>query len=606
MNDLKISIKQLDDISWLVEATNDLACATENDLAAIKGKKWYHRLLDTITFSKDDQIQIAKDIGSLAKLQEIVIRVLVMLSKENAAISTVVRQHAELLQCLNIKDTALMNAIKKIKFGGTAQIDFADLGRDKKALIANLLIMADPDVQKSNYSQRYIGSIMQSANVATVDNTVHADAVESLSKVEQELLYRMIMINRYLADISFSAPSEVIDWISLNPKRKREICTDIETTGSATSPDFFVTYYERVCDHYDNTDGDDILFDMVGRQGNTSERNSSESIETEWKAIEDAMERFEKFDFVTSMLAYDFPDYETVGDDYATRAYTVMMVEQELRKIYNPMSKVLNPNEIGNLAELALDEATPTIDRGFGMLRRQIHCFGRETGFQQYAQEMEAALDETLFLEQIRKLFANELRDNRFKYSLHELSYYVGLAQIESDDINMETGFRRLLEKICVRWTYYMDLDLENDFDTIQKNYAESTNQIVIRKLNSDVFSKIRSVYAKIQKPIQSTKPATASNANKLFNLSDNTIMEQSVSAEIKISSIIKELVRRSSPDALRVQIEGKVLEGMPTVGSYCKLEGQQDVYQIMTIGYAGNLTECEIGRSTKFTLKKV
>ena len=173
MNNIKIEINQLENIDWILEAATDLSHATEADLQAMKGKKWYHRLLDMISFSKDNQIQIARDIGSVAKLQEIVIRILVLLSQENAELSAAVKQQAELLSGLSCNDMVLLNAIKKIKFGGTAQIDFSDLSRERKVLIASLLIMADATEQQNESSRKYFGSILTLANTTSFDNTVN-------------------------------------------------------------------------------------------------------------------------------------------------------------------------------------------------------------------------------------------------------------------------------------------------------------------------------------------------------------------------------------------------------------------------------------------------
>lgn len=280
MNDYKIDINLTGDISWIIEAAVDLSEATEADLQAIKEKKWYKRLLDIITFSKDNQIQVAKDIGSLAKLQEIMIRVLAMLSQENAAISTTVRQQAELLKGLSCKDTALQNAIKKIKFGGTTQIDFSDLDREKKALIASLLIMADSTAQRNEYSRQYFGSILTVACMPSYDNTVKPTAVESLKHEEQELLYRMILIGRLLMDIPFDEPSEILDCISISKKRKDEIQRSIIDTASAVSLDFFAAYYEKTNEVVDEISSDDILFDPVDEEI-TSDREKDAADEEE-------------------------------------------------------------------------------------------------------------------------------------------------------------------------------------------------------------------------------------------------------------------------------------------------------------------------------------
>lgn len=92
-------------------------------------------------------------------------------------------------------------------------------------------------------------------------------------------------------------------------------------------------------------------------------------------------------------------------------------------------------------------------------------------------------------------------------------------------------------------------------------------------------------------------------SARELFN---SMPAVKRYTSDVEISGVIKELVRHSAPDAMRIQIEGKLLEGKLTVGAYCKLDGQEQVYQVMTMGFAGNLTEFEAGRSTKFTLKMI
>ena len=76
--------------------------------------------------------------------------------------------------------------------------------------------------------------------------------------------------------------------------------------------------------------------------------------------------------------------------------------------------------------------------------------------------------------------------------------------------------------------------------------------------------------------------------------------------ANLESSGVIKEIVRCSPPDALRLQIEGKLLEGNLTIGAHCKLEDSEEVYEVIEMGFDGKLTECQAGRSTHFTLRKV
>lgn len=260
MNTYQLSIKETDDLSWAIQAAHDLAGATEKDLATLKTKKWYHRILDVVTFSQGSKIQTLKNIETLAKLQEIVARVLVMLSQQNAEISSALRDQSDLLKNLQCQDMALLKAIRKIKYGGTDQLDFGALDPDKKELLANLLLMVDPDAERNNHSRRYITSILSISNSALLDNTYQIDAVDMLNKKEQELLYQMIMIDRYLRDIDFDEDSDIVDNIGISKKRAREIQSAIKTTAANVVPDFFVTYYERVADSINAITDDDITF----------------------------------------------------------------------------------------------------------------------------------------------------------------------------------------------------------------------------------------------------------------------------------------------------------------------------------------------------------
>ena len=276
MNTYQISVNQNEDLSWIIQAAQELAVSTESDMKAIKAKKWYDQLLETITFSQGDKIQTAKDIGTLAKLQEIVIRILVMLSQENAAISNVVREQTELLKGLQIQDAALLTAIKKIKFGGTDQLSFAELPKEIKALLANLVVMADQEEERNDYSRRYIASIMRIAGIGMIDNTLHVEAVESLNKKQQELLYQMIMINRYLRDIDADEDDDVIDCISISPKRAKQICAAIESTAENVALDFFATYYEAFAEGINVIDDESIAF--VSAEAYAEHKEDTQSI----------------------------------------------------------------------------------------------------------------------------------------------------------------------------------------------------------------------------------------------------------------------------------------------------------------------------------------
>ena len=277
MNIYRISLDDSTDVEWILEAAQDLSTATQKDLEDLKKKKWYHHLIEALTFSKQGQIQMAKEITSVVKLQELVIRCLVILSTENAALSNELLKHKDILNSLQGADNVLGMAIERLKFGGTAQIDFTDLSREKKYIIANLLIMVDLDENQTVYSKQLLGSLLGNACHISGDCTVKIDAIDSLSKHEQELLYRLVIINRFLNDIDFEANSPVIDRIAVSTTRKNEICQSVLDTAKVVSPEFFATYYEKQSDKIDEVNDSDILFHAFSEEETDSSTDQTDS-----------------------------------------------------------------------------------------------------------------------------------------------------------------------------------------------------------------------------------------------------------------------------------------------------------------------------------------
>ena len=261
MQNYQMNVQSIDDMSWIVEAAQETMRASEADFESICSKRWYKRLWETVTFSKGNEIMMAKGVSSLSKLQEIMIRLIVVLSQNSTEIFDAVKQNSDLISKLSVTDALLAKQIDRIRFGGTAQIDFFDLSREEKIVIASLLNMSDPDESKNTNSRMFLGAILRAANIPSFDNTVRVNAVESLNREKQELLYRMIMINRYLMEIDYSKHSDVIDWISVNNRRKDEIRSDVQTTAASVEPEFFITYFEKAGSIIEEVSGEDIWFE---------------------------------------------------------------------------------------------------------------------------------------------------------------------------------------------------------------------------------------------------------------------------------------------------------------------------------------------------------
>ena len=70
-------------IATLISAAQDIANKSEQDFERIKEKKWYKRLWELVTFSKDNEKIQARGVSNLAKLNEIIMKAIVLLSKQS-------------------------------------------------------------------------------------------------------------------------------------------------------------------------------------------------------------------------------------------------------------------------------------------------------------------------------------------------------------------------------------------------------------------------------------------------------------------------------------------------------------------------------------------
>ena len=259
MNTVKINVAAINDTNWLLEAAHDVSNATDKDFSELKEKKWYTRLWEVVTFSKDNQIRTANGVKNIAKLQEIVARTLVSVARIDVALLSKIQDNRNQIEKLVDFDALLLKEVQKIKYGGYDEIEFPDLSIEKQKLMANLLTMADTNTDRNDKSRRYIAAILTFAGVSVVDHSLNPSAIDLLDQKERELLYRLIATNRYLLGIGLDTESEVVDYITISAKRRNEIWYSIQNTAQYISPDFFASLYENT--NYDHELLDDCDID---------------------------------------------------------------------------------------------------------------------------------------------------------------------------------------------------------------------------------------------------------------------------------------------------------------------------------------------------------
>lgn len=258
MSEIKLTINPMQEYDWLIEAAAEVATSTESDFTAMQSKKWYKHLWETISFSKDNQIRTAKGVSNLAKLQDILIKALVIVSKENTNVSEDVKKNSQLIAQLSTNDMLLQSEIMRVVCGGRDELELSDLTKKEQKLLVNLLLMA---AEKNDGSNDYLTAAASAVGISIIDTSLKADAIEYLPSQQQELLYKLIMTNRYLLGIDPSAESEALDHISISPKRRNEIWNSIQETANVNTSIFFASLHNNTTYDYEVLDDCDIIFE---------------------------------------------------------------------------------------------------------------------------------------------------------------------------------------------------------------------------------------------------------------------------------------------------------------------------------------------------------
>jgi len=147
MDELKISLspeaeQNTDEaIQCLIEAASQIFTSSEKDFQAMKNTKWYQRLWKLITFSKDNEKKLANGVSNLAKLQEIVMKALLLLAEKSAEMSDFVCQHDEEIARLSKNQASLaktqnsiLDELDRLKSGAEKTITLYDIEGDKRKI----------------------------------------------------------------------------------------------------------------------------------------------------------------------------------------------------------------------------------------------------------------------------------------------------------------------------------------------------------------------------------------------------------------------------------------------------------------------------------------
>ena len=114
-----------EDIDSIALAIKKISTSSENQFNELKKERWFNRLFNMITFSNKKNIRLAEQISTLAQAQEILVRILLLLSEKSLEISELVKNNTAVDALINDDKKFVNNQIRQILRSFNAECDLA-------------------------------------------------------------------------------------------------------------------------------------------------------------------------------------------------------------------------------------------------------------------------------------------------------------------------------------------------------------------------------------------------------------------------------------------------------------------------------------------------
>jgi hypothetical protein len=111
----KEALKEKENMDCLIEAFYDIMSSTERDFENMKNKSWYKHFWEIITFSQDNKKRLARGVGSLAQMQDIIIKVISSLSYEFSQITNFIKNNRVVINDILERLSSLQNELLHIQ-----------------------------------------------------------------------------------------------------------------------------------------------------------------------------------------------------------------------------------------------------------------------------------------------------------------------------------------------------------------------------------------------------------------------------------------------------------------------------------------------------------
>ena len=235
----------------LQQAASEVFSESEQNFDVIRNKRWYKRLFEMLTFSRNNEKVLAKSVASISKLQEIIVKTLLLMSVQNTELSGDIRDLTEGHRLLSEQvnrlaktQYKLANYIIELEYGGKKELLISELKDHKKSVIISVYTSFVNENKKlaSKDSKNFTAALYIAFRTNTPEKRDNSDFDKLLSDGERELLYKLLQSWWYLATKNFSE-NEIFDSFTVSNSRKRELCDQIRTSIENQGVENYINWF---------------------------------------------------------------------------------------------------------------------------------------------------------------------------------------------------------------------------------------------------------------------------------------------------------------------------------------------------------------------------
>ena len=262
-----------EDIDSVALAIKKISTSSENQFNELKKERWFNRLFNMITFSNKKNMRLAEQISTLAQAQEILIRILLLLSEKSSEISELVKNNTKDIEKLGENNIYLLNRIKKLEdkvLGIKRKIKPEDLSLQAKEILSACLNKLSTLFDYTNDNQKlYVNFILNQLNISRVEYENLEFAINELdSNNEKTQILISCLEYIYLKNNNFNILKtnyQILNFIEMfyfSEKKIDEIKNQVERDSN-----FDGIIFRYTNNYNEDFEDDDFLLDFINDIG---------------------------------------------------------------------------------------------------------------------------------------------------------------------------------------------------------------------------------------------------------------------------------------------------------------------------------------------------